>query len=234
MCSGTPATKYAKNKIIEAGIPLVFTAVSFPAAAGCRSLTDAGPGFTGATTYMNARDALKITKLAFPAVKILGIVHSDDDAAVTHVGEIKQAAPSLGFTVLDRQVSKNAPIKPAAQELIDKGAQAFVIPLDTYYGMRNNEPGRELNELTKSARIPGISFVYFKMPGAVLYVGSDFGYVGALSGQQAAKIMKEGTRPDTLPIMRQVELTIMVDEDRIKTLGLSIPLEVLQLAKSVK
>ena len=49
MTIATPATKYAKDRIIAAGIPLVFSAVIIPEAAGCKSLTVAGPGFTGSS-----------------------------------------------------------------------------------------------------------------------------------------------------------------------------------------
>ncbi|HPA85366.1 MAG TPA: ABC transporter substrate binding protein, partial [Deltaproteobacteria bacterium] len=82
---GTPATKYAKDKIVAAGIPLVFTAVAIPEAAGCKSLTVAGPGFTGATLYLDMADALKIARLAFPDIKTVGIVHTDDDNTLAQV-----------------------------------------------------------------------------------------------------------------------------------------------------
>ena len=184
---GSPATLYTKDKIIAAGVPLVFSGVSFPVAAGCRSLEEAGPGFTGSSTYMNPKDALQIMQLAFPGVTSYGVIHSDDDAAMSHAADIGQAAPGLGLTILEKQVSKNDPIEPAARELIAAGARVFIIPLDTYYGMRNNQPARELAGALESAGIPLISFVNTPIPGAVLYVGSDFGYVGGLSAQQAVR-----------------------------------------------
>ena len=44
---GTPSTKYTKDKIIAAGVPLVFSAVAIPTAAGCKSMTQAGPVLPG-------------------------------------------------------------------------------------------------------------------------------------------------------------------------------------------
>jgi putative ABC transport system substrate-binding protein len=231
---GTPATKYAKDKIIAAGIPVVFTAVAIPEAAGCRSLTEAGQGFTGATLYMDMTDSLKIIKLAFPNIKTVGIVHSDDENAIAHVEEAQRCSTEAGLTFICKQVNKNDHITPAAQELIDQGAQAFAIPLDTYYGLRNYEASKELVEMAKTTKLPGISLALMKFPGAVLYVGADFGLIGSLSGRQAVKILLEGAQPETLPILMQEELKILVDTNQMKELGIQLPMEILQIAKSVE
>ena len=231
---GTPATKYAKDKIIAAGIPLVFTVVAIPTAAGCKSQTEAGPGFTGATLWIDMNKVVKIMRLGFPKVKTLGVIHSDDDNAVGQVEDLKKSAPSAGFTVISRQIDKNAHITPVAQELSKMGVEATIIPLDTYYGMRNYEATRELVELNNTLKLPAISLVYWKSPGAVLYIGSDFGYVGSLSGQQAVKILKDGVNPESLPVLRQEDLGIMVDTKEMKTLGIDLPLQLLQLAKPVE
>jgi putative ABC transport system substrate-binding protein len=231
---GTPATKYAKDKIIAAGIPLVFTVVAIPTAAGCKSQTEAGPGFTGATLWIDMNNVVKIIRLAFPKIKTLGVIHSDDDNAVAQVEDLKKSAPSVGLTVISRQIDKNAHITPLALEISKMGTEATIIPLDTYYGMRNYEATKELNELNKTLKLPGISLVYWKSPGAILYIGSDFGYIGSLSGQQAVKILKDGVNPESLPILRQEDLGIMVDTKEMKTLGIELPLQLLLIAKSIE
>ena len=232
---GTTPTKYGKDKIISAGIPLVFTAVAVPQAAGCKSLTEAGPGFTGATLHMDMKDALRIVKLAYPSVKTIGIIHSDDDSAIAHAAEAKKEGPGMGLTFITKEINRTESIKPAAHELIAKGVQAFIIPLDTYYGHRNAEPTAELAAISRSTKIPCISFMLHKNPGAVLYVGSDFTVIGSLAGQQAVKILKEGAKPESLPILRQQDLMILVDVKQMKALGgHQLPLEILKLAKPVE
>lgn len=231
---GTPATRYAKDKIIAAGIPLVFTAVAIPEAAGCKSLTVAGEGFTGATLYMDINNFLQITSLAFPRKKTFGIIHTDDDNALAQVEQLQEAGGHVGITFITKEVNKKDSIIPAAKELIGEGAEAFLLPMDTYYGMRNNEPCSELAEVTLARKIPAVSMMYFKIPGASLYVGSDFLSIGALSGRHAVKILKEGARPEDLPVLRQDDLSIMVDVDRMKALQIQLPMEILQLAKGIK
>jgi len=232
---GTPATRHAKDKIIGAGIPVVFAAVAIPEAAGCRSLTEPGPGFTGSTLYMDMSHALKIVKLAFPSFKTLAVVYSDDENAVAHVEEISKHAPSLGMKIITRQVkSKSDSITPYARELLNEGAECFIIPLDTYYGLRNYEACLDLLEIADATNQPGISFVLMKFPGACLYVGSDFGISGAMSAQQAVKILKEGVKPESLPVAHQQDLNVMVDTNIMKKRGVELPMEILQIAKPVE
>lgn len=231
---GTPATKYARSIITDAGIPLVFTAVAIPEEAGCPSLTEGGPGVTGSTLYMNMHHALKIVRLAFPAIKKAGIIHSDDDNGIAHAEQAEAFGPAdVGITFLRREVTKNDRITPAAEELANKGVEAFAVPLDTYYALRDYEAAKDFREFSLKTRIPIFSFALVKMPGAMMYVGSDFGIVGGLAGSQAVKILKEGARPESLPVLQQKELRILVDTNQLRELGYKLPLEVLQIAEEV-
>jgi putative tryptophan/tyrosine transport system substrate-binding protein len=230
---GTPTTKYSKDKIIAAGIPLVFTALAFPTAAGCRSLTEAGPGFTGVTTYMSMKDALKTVRLAFPDIKTVGIVHSEDSNSITHVEEAKKEGPFHGFTIISKKVGMKDSIEPALKELQKQGAQAFVVPPDPYYELHNHEKAAELDDFSIATKSPVISFVIDRIPGALLYVGPDFGIIGALSGRQATKILKNNVKPGSLPILRQEDLSIMVDTKFMKTLGIQLPPDILRIARPI-
>jgi putative tryptophan/tyrosine transport system substrate-binding protein len=231
---GTPATKYARDKITAAGIPLVFLAVAIPQAAGCPSLSNGGPGVTGATLYFDMKNAMKIVKTALPNLKTIGMVSSEDDNGIAHVEEAKKNAPAVGMSVISKQVSKKDNITPAIKALRDQGAEAYAIPLDTYYGIKNYKNVNDLNEFCKSNKIPVISFVFQHTKGALLSVGSDFDTVGELGAQNALKILKEGKKPETLPVLKQEDLKIMVDTERMKALDIQIPMAILQLAKPAK
>jgi putative tryptophan/tyrosine transport system substrate-binding protein len=231
---GTPSTKYARDKIIAAGIPLVFTAVAIPQAAGCKSLTEAGPGFTGATLYMDMNSVFKIINLAFPREKTAGIIHSDDENGIAQAREAQDKARAFGIKVILKEVKKTQDIKPVAEDLIKQGVEMFLLPLDTYYGLKGNLYAKELAAISVSSKVPVISLVMNRMPGGILYVGSDFPSVGALSGKQAAQILKKTAVIDRMPIVRMDQLKIMVDTEAMKALGIQLPLQILQIAKDVK
>lgn len=231
---GTPATKYAKDKIIGAGIPLVFSAVAIPEAAGCKSLTESGPGFTGATLYMDMKDVLQIVRLAFPQLKTFGIVHTDDDNAVAQAEEAKVKAPAVGMAVLTKEINKKDDITPAVKELLGQGAEAFAVPLDTYYGLRKYEACYKLGDEAIAQNFPVFSLALMKVPGAVVYIGSDFEIIGSLSGQHAVKILKDGADPGSLAVLKQDELKILVDTKMMQKLNIQLPMEILQLAQAVQ
>ena len=231
---GTPATKYARDKITAAGVPLVFIAVAIPQAAGCKSLSNGGPGVTGATLYMDMKNALKIVKACFPNLKTIGMVSSEDENGLAHIQEAKKNAPAFGMTVISKEVAKKDSILPALKSLKEQGMEAVAIPLDTYYGIKNYQNVNDLNEYCRANKIPVLSFVFMHTKGAVLSVGTDFDTVGALGGENALKILNEGKKPDQLPILKQEDLKIMVDTERMKALGLEFPMAILQLAKPAK
>jgi putative ABC transport system substrate-binding protein len=231
---GTPATKYGKDKIIGAGIPLVFTAVSVPQNAGCKSLSEAGPGFTGATLYMDMNNFFKLARLAFPNMKTAGIIHTDDEVGLFQAKDAQAKAGGFGMIVVAREVGKTARIAPAAEALMKQGAEMFIVPLDTYYGLNGNQRAKDLAAVCLARKIPVVSLVMNKVPGAILYIGTDFPTIGSMSGRQAAQILKGGVRADQIPIMRMQDLKVMVDTATMKATGIQLPMQILQIAKDVK
>jgi len=231
---GTPATKYSKDKIIAANVPLVFTALAFPTLLGCKSSTEPCPGLTGVTTYMDMTEAFKVIRQTIPSMKTMGIVHSDDSNSIAHVEEAKKEGQAAGITVISKQVNMRDRITPALQELRKQGAESFAVPPDPYYGLHGHEKASELIDYAKANKLPVFSLVIDRFPGAVMYIGVDFHTIGTLSGKQAVKILKEGVKPDTLPILRQQDLTIIVDTKLMQSLGIQLPPEILHAAGQVE
>ncbi|HEX6703769.1 MAG TPA: ABC transporter substrate binding protein [Albitalea sp.] len=226
---GTPATRYARDILDDARIPVVFTAVADPASAGCTSLSDAGPGVTGATLYTDMADSLKVLRTLFPAVSRIGMVHTDDENGIAHVRTARATAGGMGIAVSSRRVGKGEGIVPALKQLFEEGsgAEMFAVPLDAYYGLRGHEPARDLGDFAAEHRLPVVSFALVRVPGAVLYVGADFAEVGRLSGLQAVKVLKRRMKPDVLPIARQEQPMVLIDPDRLAALKLPLPESVL-------
>jgi len=227
---GTPATKYARRILDVARIPAVFTAVANPIDAGATSLLDGGSGMTGATLYIDMADSMKMVKEIFPSVSRIGMVHTDDENGVTHVEGARSNGEKLGIAVASRQVNKQNSIIPPVKEMFNdgKGVQMFAVPLDTYYGMRKFEPTNDLSDFGIEYKVPVVSFALVPVPGAMLYVGADFGVVGNLSGVQAVKILKYRKKADVLPILRQEAPIVLIDPTRVAALKVQLPQSVLE------
>jgi putative ABC transport system substrate-binding protein len=227
---GTPATKYAR-RILEVGrIPAVFTAVANPVDAGSTSLMDGGPGMTGSTLHIDMVDSMKMVKELFPSVTRIGMVHTDDENGTTHVEGARASGQQMGVTVTSRLVNKQDSIIPPLKELYNggNGVQMFAVPLDTYYAMRKYEPTHDLSDFAVEYKVPVVAFALVPVPGAVLYVGADFGLVGNLAGTQAVKILKFNKKADVLPILRQENPTVLIDPNRAAALKLTLPASVLK------
>jgi putative tryptophan/tyrosine transport system substrate-binding protein len=231
---GTPATLYGKDRFTAAGIPVVFTAVAIPQAAGCRSLNEAGPGFTGSTLYLDMNYVLKIVTLSFPRVRTAGIIHSDDENGSSQAKEAQDKARGFGLKVIVRKVKKTQDIRPVAEDLVRQGVELFILPLDTYYGLNGNQQAKELAQVSLTTKVPVVSLALSRMPGAVLYVGSDFKTVGAMSGRQAAKILKKATVVDRMPVLRMDQLNVMKDAEAMKALGVELPDQILKVAHDIQ
>lgn len=234
MTISTVATKYSKDKIISAGIPLVFNPVAIPEVIGCKSKTEAAKGMTGSTIYMDPKDILSIMKLTFPKMKTIGMVYSDDDNAVAFAKETVLKAKAAGLNVLTKQVGKSEKVTPSALELLKQGVDVFIVPMDTYYAVRNYEASKDISKLSFEKKIPVVSTALAKVKGPVLYIAKDWHLVGSLAGRNAVKILKEKVAPETLPIGAQEDLNVYVDLDAAKNAGVEIPMQVLQVAKEVK
>lgn len=231
---GTPATKYSKDKIISAGIPLVFSAVAIPELVGCATKTKAGRGFTGTTIYMDPSDIMQIMLLGLPNIKKIGIVHSDDENAIAYSEEARSKASQLGLEVITRQVKISESPENAAMELVNGGIDAFFAPIDSYYGLRDFGPTKKILELSFEHKIPAISSITGNIRGAILYIAPDFRVIGELTGDQVLKILKDKTDPESIPVNREKNLNVVVDLAALKKMGIELPLEVLQIARSIE
>ncbi|WP_229417156.1 ABC transporter substrate-binding protein [Massilia sp. Root418] len=222
---GTPATKYARGILEDAKVPLVFTAVANPLDAGCASLADCGPGVTGSTLYTNMGDALAMVRRVFPDARRIGMVHTDDENGVANVAAAAGSAPSLGMAVTARQVAKTDSIVPSLKALHQQGqgVQLFAVPLDTYYGLHRYEAANDLGDFSVENQVPVVTLAMVRVPGAALYIGAEFGKVGAMAGIQAAKILKHHVKPDVLPVLRQDKPTVLADPARLAALNVTLP-----------
>ena len=220
---GTPATKFARLKIAAAGIPLVFSCVAEPEVVGCLSKTHAGPGFTGVTMYADPAELMRLARQGLPNLKKIGVIHSDDDYASFYADEIKARAGELGLEVLDRQVNLYDKVAPAAEELVAQGIDAFFVPMDRYYRLKNDQNWKILMKLSSDRKVPCIASVAGNVRGALLYTSPDWETLGSLAADQAAKILRGGVKPEDIPVANPRNQGVLVDAEAFRKLGIELP-----------
>ena len=111
-------------------------------------------------------------------------------------------------------------ILPAAEELVARGVDAFLIPADEYYEQGGWQASRKLIAISREHALPCISSLLSVTSGPVLYLCTDFAALGDIAAAYARNILIEGIPPEDLPAVSLLDHNFVVDLNASKTLGI--------------
>ena len=130
----TPVTLAALNATLDLDDPpiVLFAAVSNPYAAGIAQSPCIKPSHvTGVEAVTNYADIVPLLLLQDPAIQTVGTIFSASETSGRVGAEaIAAVGAELGLEVLTASVVTVSDLLPAAEGLVDNGAQAFLIPAD--------------------------------------------------------------------------------------------------------
>lgn len=211
-------------------IPIVFTGVGDPAAAGIvKSIAHPGGNVTGvsnlATELVPKR--LEILKSVVPTVRrVWAVYHADDLSSVSAARKAEQVAPTLKLEVLMRPVRTPEGLVGALKAL--RPGDALLSPADRAM----NIPGLIL-DLERNRRASAIfASTFWVEAGAVVSYGSDEYDEGVQAARLVAKILR-GAKPSDLPVEGANKIDLAVNLKTAQRLGITIPREVLIRANRV-
>ncbi len=211
-------------------IPIVFTVVSDPVAAGLvrePATPDANvTGVSGLTTELMAK-RLEILKSLAPGVRrVLVVAHPDDPASGAAQKKAEQIAAQFGVEILARSARTGADVERATREL---RAGDGMLPPDL---PRLEIPGKML-ETSLARRIPAVfPTTLWIRQGALASYGSDHYWEGVQAAALVAKILKGAPLRD-LPVEGSKKLTLAINRETAKSFGLTVPEELLKRADQV-
>lgn len=211
-------------------IPIVFTVVSDPIAAGL--VKDPGKpegnvtGVSGRAVELTPK-RLDLLKAAAPAVRrVVAITHPDDPATQAVARKAQEAATARKLGVVVRPARTLAELDRALAEV--KPGDALLVP--ALAGLEI--PGRIL-EYARANRVPTVfPTPLFVHQGALLSYGPDAREEGVQAAALVAKILK-GAPPASLPVEGAKKLVLGVNLESAKALGLTIPRDLLRQADQV-
>jgi putative ABC transport system substrate-binding protein len=210
---GTPATNYFQDRITGAGIPMVYSS-STP------SVSHMNRGITGVAVETTAWDVIHASILAIPHIKTIGIIHSADTNTLSFVSDARQCCEKLGLKVITKEVDMSESILPAAEELIARKVDVFLVPADEYYTQRGWKASRDLITISREHALPCISSLLSVTTGPVLYLSPDFAALGDVTATYARNILVEGIPPQDLLAVSLQDHNFVVDLNAAKTLGI--------------
>src|SRR5690606_15264236 len=224
----TPTAQAAAHIVKD--IPILITAVTDPVAADLVQSTERpGTNVTGTSDLTPVREQLELLKEIVPQARRVGVVYNAGEVnSVVQVELARQAAVSLGFTLVEATAANSSEVLQAAQSLQGR-VDAIYVPTD-------NTVVSALESVilvAERARLPLIAGEADSVAkGALATLGIDYYKLGRQTADIAHRVL-QGEDPAGIPIEYLNDLDLVVNVAAAKRMGVTIPDSVLARADQV-
>jgi putative ABC transport system substrate-binding protein len=228
---GVPTVQAAKAA--TATIPIVFTLGVDPVQFGfVASLNRPGGNITGVVLLAElAAKRLDLLHEVLPTASIAALLVNPTNTANAEAQTtgLRDAAQSLGLQLHVLPASSASEIDGAFAKLVELRASALVVAGDPFLTSRR----AQIVALAARHAVPAIyAWREFAAAGGLMSYGPDLADGSRLAGVYTGKILK-GASPADLPVQQAVKIELVINLKTAKTLGLTIPLNLLARADEV-
>jgi putative ABC transport system substrate-binding protein len=224
---GAPATLAAKRN--ARGVPVLFADVYDPVALGIvKTLAVPGGDITGVSGKTPLATLIKTFSEVRP-IKSMGVLFSSDDPSSVHqVNDLATLAGQGGFVLIKKDVNRIKDIHDALSTLPSQADCLFVSESAVLsLGLQEILDFSVQNALPVISQIPGLSDM-----GALMTLEADPVEQGQLAGVHALQILT-GQKAHTLPIRTPKKVSLIINLQVAKKLGLTVPFQALSMATRV-
>jgi putative ABC transport system substrate-binding protein len=197
-----------------------------------KSLNRPGGNVTGVTSLNVelAQKRLEVLHELIPTTTTMALlVNPATGSSQTQSQSALAASRKLGLQLHVLQASSEQEIDAAFASLHGLGIGGLVINADPLFAVRN----QQLAELSLRFGTPSISpYRAFTKAGGILSYGGSLTDQYRQLGVYTGRILK-GTRPADLPVEQITKVELIVNVKTARTLGLSVPVELLGRADEV-
>ena len=215
----TPVAMSMQAATEENGIPVIFSAVSDPVAAGIvESLEAPGANITGTSDYLDTNAIMNLIFAADPEADMVALLYDvGQDSATTPIAAAKEYLEAKGVSYKEYNGTTVDEVMLAADALIADGVDAVFTPTD------NTIMTAELSIYEKLAQagIPHYTGAdSFALNGAFLGYGVDYANLGVETANMIADVLIPGADPASTPVMTFDNGTATVNTETCEALGL--------------
>jgi len=216
----TPTAQSAYNAAMDAGIPVIYTAVTDPVAAELAD-KDGNPvgEVTGTSDKLPIEAQLQMMRNILPDAKKLGIMYTTSEAnSVSAIAEYKELAPEYGFELVEKGITATADIPLATDDLLSQ--------VDCITNITDNTVVASLPTILEKANeknIPvfGSEIEQVKI-GCLAAEGLDYIALGKQTGAMAAKVLKGEAKASELAFEIITEPGFYVNTKVAENLGIKV------------
>jgi len=226
----TPITQACASAVNGTDIPVVFSAVTDPVAAGfAANWTVPGGQITGASDWADVGAQVKLGMDIYPAARLGVIYNAGEVNAVVQINELKKVKSSLNITdIVEATAASTADVYAAAMSLVGR-VDAIWEPSD------NTVAGAIQSVVTvcEDNDIPLFaSDVNMASNGAISGLGLDYTVNGEEAAKLAARVLK-GENPANIAISTTPMTIVYLCPAAAERMGVTIPQTVLDTATEV-
>ena len=223
----TPAAQAVANTTKE--IPILVTAVTDPADSKLVASNEVpGGNVSGTSDLTPVKEQIGLIPQILPNAKTVGLFYCSNEANSKFQIELaKKEAEALGLKTVKATVSSSNEIQQVVQSLVGK-VDAIYIPTDNMLaaGMAT------VAQVTIPAGIPVIVGEEGMITnGGTATYGLNYYDLGKLTATQAVAILKEGKNPAEMPIEYLSEYNLVINQEVVEQMGLTLPKNLLDKVK---
>jgi putative tryptophan/tyrosine transport system substrate-binding protein len=214
--------------------PIVFSAVTDPVKAGLvRSLTKGDKYVTGVSDMTPVKQQIE-TLLRIKKIKRLGHIYtSSEENAVVLAGVVKQVCKELKIEYVETTVTKSSEVKQATQAIIHRVDALYISTDNTVVSAMSAVAEVAMkNKVPIMSADPSSSEAY----DVLAAWGFDYYKMGRATGKLIVEILN-GKKPEQIPtrfMTKASDVDLFVNLDVAKKLGLTIPQDLVKVAKTVR
>lgn len=216
----TPAAQSAYNAAESKGIPVIYTAVSDPIAAGL-TMEGGKPGLavSGTCDQLPLEKQVAMIRAMMPDAKTIGIIYSTSEAnSISHIAQLEEIVPKYNFTLETIGVSAQGDIPMAVDSILTK--------VDCINNLTDNLVVNSLAVVLDKANAKGIpvfgSEVEQVKMGCAASESINYVDLGIQTGKMAARVLN-GEDIKTMAYETVADSELVVNSKVMAGFGLTLP-----------
>ena len=216
----------------SADIPVVFSAVTDPIAAGIvDSLDNTGGNITGTSDALEISKILDFALTATPDIKTLGYLYNTgEDNSVSCSEKVKSYCKDKGIKLEIASATNTSEVQEAISTLAAK-CDAVFSPNDNTVAGAMGTVAEVMNKAKKPMYVGADSMV---QDGGFATVGIQYNDLGIETANMVASILKGEKKASEIPVkVFNEDLSTFINKSTAKTIGYEIPDEIANAEKTV-
>ena len=212
----TPTAATMLAAVEDTDIPVVYSAVTDPAAAGF----DGEENITGTSDALNTEAIMKLITAVNPDIDTIGLLYDlSQDASTQAIADAKAFCDANGIKYIEKNGTTTAEVQMAAEALIASGVKAVFTPTD------NTVMTAELS-IYETFIEAGVQHYTgadsFALNGAFVGYGVDYVQLGEATADMVAELLCEGKTTADLPYQTFDNGIVTINTETCEALGLDL------------